>query len=395
MSSIDLSAPAARTTAPAEAGASPYGADVAGLPIPIWGAFLSCLAMVLGWNWDISWHRSIGRDTVWTMAHVAIYIALLLAFAYNAWLVLAHTFGSLRKAPGIRILGFKGPSATFVTLWALLLQFVSIVFDNWWHNVYGLDVDVFSPPHGLLTWGLTVFYLGQFAVVALWRNTSGPEAEHKTRVLCILIWGLLLGHISIAPDPNYGPMAVRSIFFVASTSMAFPFTLVFLNSYLGRKSASALAALFWLAVGLFLMQLFQLFPATPQFGPVYHRIPHFLAPPFPMMLVVPAIAMGWILPPGHGKYGFAKYLAASVVFVATFTATNWLVSGFLMSPLAENRVFGYGGYPGQVFEEHYRAVSPLHADAAGALALGTAVVIGIFWAWFGDRGGRWLKEIVR
>src|SRR6516162_8661207 len=329
MTSIDLSAPAARTTAPAEAGASPYGADVAGLPIPIWGAFLSCLAMVLGWNWDISWHRSIGRDTVWTMAHVAIYIAL-------------------------------------------LLQFVSIVFDNWWHNVYGLDVDVFSPPHGLLTWGLTVFYLGQFAVVALWRNTSGPEAEHKTRVLCILIWGLLLGHISIAPDPNYGPMAVRSIFFVASTSMAFPFTLVFLNSYLGRKSASALAALFWLAVGLFLMQLFQLFPATPQFGPVYHRIPHFLAPPFPMMLVVPAIAMGWILPPGHGKYGFAKYLAASVVFVATFTATNWLVSGFLMSPLAENRVFGYGGYPGQVFEEHYRAVSPLHADAAGALALGTA-----------------------
>ena len=40
-------------------------------------------------------------------------------------------------------------------------------------------------------------------------------------------------------------------------------------------------------------------------------------------------------------------------------------------------------------------MSPLHADAAGALALGTAVVIGIFWAWFGDRGGRWLKEIVR
>ncbi|MFP5288794.1 MAG: hypothetical protein ACLGI9_23865, partial [Thermoanaerobaculia bacterium] len=33
-----------------------------------------CLAITLGLLWDISWHTSIGRDTVWTPAHVTLYI---------------------------------------------------------------------------------------------------------------------------------------------------------------------------------------------------------------------------------------------------------------------------------------------------------------------------------
>jgi hypothetical protein len=30
--------------------------------------------MVVGVIWDISWHMTIGRDTFWTPAHLAIYV---------------------------------------------------------------------------------------------------------------------------------------------------------------------------------------------------------------------------------------------------------------------------------------------------------------------------------
>ena len=370
------------------------GLEIAGLPIPAWGAILSCASMIIGWNWDISWHRSIGRDTVWTLAHIAIYVALALAFLYNAGLVLSHTFGPLRAAPGVRILGFKGPSAAFITLWGLLLQFTAIVFDDWWHNTYGLDVDVFSPPHGLLTWGISVFYLGQFAVVALWRNNAPPEDEWKTRVVAVLIWGMFLGHISIAPDPMYGPMAVRTVFFVATTAMAFPFGLVFINAYLGRKDGAAWASLVCIGLGIALMQIFQLFPASPQFGPVFHRIPNFLPPPFPLLLVVPALALGWVLPGGTARFSLGRYLAASVVFLAVFTTTNWIMSGVILSPLGQNRFFG-GGYPGNVFEQGFRAAQPLAADPAGALSVAIGIALGVFYSWAGHMGGRWLREVVR
>src|SRR5262249_48363531 len=118
-----------------------------GIAWPLVAAVVSTSCMIFGWNWDISWHPSIGRDTVWTLPHFAVYIALALAFAYNVWIVLRGTFGAGRDEPGIRVFAFRAPAGAFVTLWAVLLQFTAILFDIWWHGVYGLDNAVFSPPH--------------------------------------------------------------------------------------------------------------------------------------------------------------------------------------------------------------------------------------------------------
>src|SRR5205809_557721 len=49
-------------------------------------------SICIGILWDISWHRTIGRDTFWTPAHIAIYLGGLLGGLSCGWLILRMTF---------------------------------------------------------------------------------------------------------------------------------------------------------------------------------------------------------------------------------------------------------------------------------------------------------------
>ncbi len=49
------------------------------IPWYIWCSALAVTSAMVGVHWDISWHRSIGRDTFWTPAHIAIYLCGVLA----------------------------------------------------------------------------------------------------------------------------------------------------------------------------------------------------------------------------------------------------------------------------------------------------------------------------
>src|SRR5881397_1510286 len=65
-------------------------------PVPrhVWLILLAATSAIVGVIWDISWHRSIGRDTFWTPAHLAIYLGGALAGAACGWLVLKTTFSA-------------------------------------------------------------------------------------------------------------------------------------------------------------------------------------------------------------------------------------------------------------------------------------------------------------
>src|SRR6202142_4105516 len=72
------------------------GAEVQSRPsaIPwyIWAGVLAITSSTIGGAWDVSWHRSIGRDTFWTPAHLAIYACGVLAAIACGYLVLFTTF---------------------------------------------------------------------------------------------------------------------------------------------------------------------------------------------------------------------------------------------------------------------------------------------------------------
>lgn len=67
---------------------------------------LGATSIVIGILWDISWHRTIGRDTFWTPAHLAIQIGGLLGGLTAGWLAVRTTF-------------FGTPAEKAVRCWAL------------------------------------------------------------------------------------------------------------------------------------------------------------------------------------------------------------------------------------------------------------------------------------
>ena len=91
----------------------------AGMPWYIWCAAAAVTSAMIGAHWDISWHSSIGRDTFWTPAHMAIYLCGLLSGVTFGYLILHTTFSG--RSPlvesSVHIWGFRGPLGAFIASW--------------------------------------------------------------------------------------------------------------------------------------------------------------------------------------------------------------------------------------------------------------------------------------
>src|SRR5580704_11707211 len=59
----------------------------------IWCMLVAITADMIGGYWDVAWHQSIGRDTFWTPAHLAIQLSGVLGGLTSGFLILSTTFG--------------------------------------------------------------------------------------------------------------------------------------------------------------------------------------------------------------------------------------------------------------------------------------------------------------
>ena len=169
------------------------------IPWHVWALVLAATSAVVGVIWDISWHRTIGRDTFWTPAHMAIYLGGVLAGAACGWLMLRTSFAGTpeEKAASVTFWGFKGPLGAWVAIWGAIAMLASGPFDNWWHNAYGLDVKVLSPPHVILALGFTGIQLGALFLMQSLQNRTGEAGRRTAGLLVAFGAGLLLPNIAI------------------------------------------------------------------------------------------------------------------------------------------------------------------------------------------------------
>src|SRR5579864_8250144 len=143
-----------------QAGPEPGG--LAAIPWYVWSLFGAVVSVVIGGYWDISWHMSIGRDTFWTPAHMAIQLGGILVALTSVYLILSTTWGhdAAAKAASVKVWGFRGPLGAFLACWGGVVMVTSAPFDNWWHNSFGLDVEIVSPPHMVLGIGILAVAIG-------------------------------------------------------------------------------------------------------------------------------------------------------------------------------------------------------------------------------------------
>jgi len=174
MSSLPLS-----THQASAASVTQVRSEAAGAPWYLWFGALAVTSASIGGAWDVSWHRSIGRDTFWTPAHLAIQACGVIAAVICGYLILVNTFAGSAKlsAASVNVLGFRGPLGAFIAAWGGIAMITSAPFDNWWHEAYGLDVKIVSPPHTLLILGIRAVSVGiLFLILAAMNRAMGDDS---------------------------------------------------------------------------------------------------------------------------------------------------------------------------------------------------------------------------
>src|ERR1700724_146083 len=177
----------------------PVSAAARSIPWYIWSCLGAVICSVVGGAWDISWHESVGRDTFWTPAHLLIQLCGVLSGLSSGYLILSTTFHreSLLRDRSISMWGFRGPLGAFICAWGAVAMITSAPFDNWWHNSYGLDVKILSPPHVLLALGMIGIRFGLLVMVLAEMNRAegiyGQRLERILFVTVVFLMGMTVG----------------------------------------------------------------------------------------------------------------------------------------------------------------------------------------------------------
>src|SRR6202162_2160497 len=79
------------------------------VPWYVYSLFAAVVSVVIGGYWDISWHMSIGRDSFWTPAHIAIQMCGIIAGFSCAYLILSCTLDTAAdlRPYTIKVWGFR------------------------------------------------------------------------------------------------------------------------------------------------------------------------------------------------------------------------------------------------------------------------------------------------
>ncbi len=263
------------------------------LPWYLWASILGVTSAMIGVEWDISWHRSIGRDTFWTPPHMAIYLCGIIAGISSAYLILATTFGKLPEVreSSVKMWGFYGPLGAFITAWGGIAMLVSAPFDNWWHGAYGLDVKILSPPHAVLALGVISIELGALMLILGYMNRAEGKDRRRLTWLYLYVGSMIVIALQVMTMEYTTRVQQHTGTFYLAVSIAVPMALLGVVAGSGHRWAATIVAGIYTLFMASLIWILPLFSAQPKLGPVYNPVTHFVPPHFPLLLIVPALAI--------------------------------------------------------------------------------------------------------
>lgn len=182
--------------------------------------------------WDDAWHTDIGRDTALIAPHLALYGSVaVVGLVVLGWgflvLVRARSIRAALRQPGLLLAGLGGA----VTLAAAPL-------DAFWHDAFGRDAVLWSPPHmlvvfasttmaigllaglrptrrGIVEAALAAIVLGSALMTVLEYDTDVPQFSQTLYLPVVLVSGLLAVAIIRALVPRPYAVAQSVAFYIA------------------------------------------------------------------------------------------------------------------------------------------------------------------------------------
>jgi hypothetical protein len=372
------------------------------VPWYLWASVLAVTSTTVGLYWDISWHSGIGRDTFWTPAHLAIQFGAVITGLACAYLILHTTFigDNALKESSVRIWGMRGPLGAFVAAWGGFCMLTSAPFDNWWHQSFGLDVTILSPPHVVLILGIFVMGFGGLILTTSQMNRSAGTTRDKLSGLLLYSGSLLLCLLLMLGFEYIGDQTLmHSAIYYRVLGMIAPVVLIGIGRASGRRwAATTLAAMYtvlWLAGNL----IFPLFPAQAKLGPVFTPITHMIPLGFPVLLLPGAIVLDLVLNRLRDRGDTWKAIAAGAGFLAASLVVNWPFAYFMMSRYARNRVFAMNEFGYSVPPSQYQLAWTLRSYESTSMEFWVGMIVAlvatVLSVRIGMLWGDWMRRIRR
>jgi hypothetical protein len=359
----------------------------------------SSFSILVGVLWDISWHMSIGRDTLFSPPHLAIYLGGILAGISSIAKTIHTSFFALpnEQQKSIRFWGLRAPLGAMFGIWGAGAMLTSAPFDDWWHNTYGLDVKILSPPHALLAMGIWAIQLGaMFSILAIQNRNSSLSTFWKNAY--IISVGICFTLIYIFVIEHMAKSRMHHPLFYQVAGAVLPLVLLSGSSAGKVQFPTAKVALVYMGIFILALWISPLFPAEAKLSPVRNPIDHFVPLPFPLLLVFPALALDLIYRRVGNLSLWKKSLLSAIGFLLVLFAVQYFFSAFLLSPAARNWVFGaheLAFYMSPDYKYRYAYVPFEGSNFAYAQAMLIALGLTFVSCLLGLRWGMWMKKIQR
>ena len=372
------------------------------VPWYIWSSVLAVTSTTFGLYWDISWHVGIGRDTFWTPAHLAIQFGAVITGLSCAYLILHTTFAgdeATRKS-SVRIWGMSGPLGAFIAAWGGFCMLTSAPFDNWWHQSFGLDVMILSPPHVVLVIGIFVMGLGGLILTTSEVNRSTGKAREKLSRLLLYSGSLLLCLLLMLGYEYIGDQTLmHSAIYYRVLGMIAPVVLVGIGRASGHRWAATTLATMYTSLWLAGNWIFPLFPAQAKLGPVFTPITHMIPLGFPVLVLPGAIVLDLVLNRPGERGDTWRAIVGGAGFLAVTVAVNWPFADFMMSRYARNWVFAMDefGYNVPPSEYHLAWVLRRYESTSKEfwVGMGIALIVTMLSVRVGMLWGDWMRRVQR
>jgi hypothetical protein len=381
----------ARTAAPARE-----------LPLHLMAVVLGATSILVGILWDISWHRTIGRDTFWTPAHMAVYFGGTLAGLSCGARVLWDSFGrsdDARGTDGVRLWRFfTGPIGGWFCIWGAFAMLTSAPFDDWWHNAYGLDVEILSPPHVVLLIGIAGILIGAQAMAASAQNRAGESSLYSS--IFIVSSGVLVTMAAVAVTEYTFPVRSHQGIFYIVTGGVFPAILVAAGRASRVRWPATLTALVYTVIMAAQVWILPLIPGTPLLGPIGHDVTRMVPLSFPILLIAPGIAIDLILRRMADRNAWLTSVVIGVCFVAALAVVQWPFGALQATELGRSAFFGGSHDSYQAPAEYLVGPRDMWTDGPTIwptiISMSTwAVLAATLSARLGLARGGWLRRVVR
>ena len=286
-------------------------ARVAVIPWYVWCAAIAVTSTTVGLYWDISWHTSIGRDTFWTPAHLCIHFGVILAGFQRS----VSEYIWRRRRVSVRIWGLRATWNIRARSGAGLLCSPQR-FDDWWHNAFGLDVQILSPPHVVLILGIFILGLGGLFLIIAEMNRANAETRSILNRIFLHVGCMLTILLLMLISEYTGYTQSHSAIYYRALALAMPLVLVGIARASGYKWAATKVAAIYSVLWLLALWLVPLVPAEPKLGPVYTRVTHLVPMEFPLLLFAGAAALDFLLDHlvGAQQVGCRRPLVARAFF---------------------------------------------------------------------------------